>query len=79
MKTFALTLLGTLLLTAASAMAATFAEGNAAYKRGDFARAYSIMRTLATQSEPRAQSNLAFMYRTGQGVARNYDEAFKWY
>ena len=34
MKTFAMTLLGTLLMTAASVMAATFAEGNAAYMRG---------------------------------------------
>ena len=70
---------GIVLLNALCAQAATYREGNMAYRQGDYGRAYSIMRTLATQGEARAQSNLALMYRAGKGVTQDTAEAVKWY
>jgi len=54
-------------------------EGWAAYQRGDYATALKLWRPLAAQGNAFAQSNLGFMYDSGQGVKRDLSEAAKWY
>ncbi|MEQ1867581.1 MAG: hypothetical protein ABL996_23385 [Micropepsaceae bacterium] len=49
MKLHLIAVLGTLLLNIGTAYSATLAEGDAVYPSGDHARAYVVMRTLATQ------------------------------
>ena len=58
---------------------AGFAEGVAAYNRGDYATALREFRPLAGQGDAKAQVNLGFMYGEGQGVAQDYAEAVKWF
>ncbi len=58
---------------------AGFDEGVAAYNRGDFATAIREWRPLAEQGNAKAQYNLGFMYRNGQGVPQDDAEAVKWY
>jgi TPR repeat protein len=61
------------------AMAGPSEEGWAAYQRGDYETALKLWRPLAAQGNAFAQSNLGFMYDSGQGVARDLGEAAKWY
>jgi len=58
---------------------AGFAEGYAAYLRGDYATALREYRPLANQGDDHAQFNLGLMYDKGQGVPQDYAEAAKWY
>ncbi len=58
---------------------AGFAEGVAAYQRGDYATALREFRPLAMQGGVGAQYHLGEMYYLGQGIPRNYHEARKWY
>ena len=57
---------------------AGFAEGFAAYERGDYATALREFRPLAEQGFALAQSVLGEMYYRGHGVPKNYDMAAKW-
>jgi TPR repeat protein len=43
-----------------------------------FAIDFETTKSLAEQGDAEAQSNLGFMYYSGQGVPQNYQEAFKW-
>lgn len=59
---------------------ADFNNGVYAYSRGEYARAYHTMRSLAEASDHAlAQYYLAMMYLRGQGVEQNYEEAAKWF
>jgi hypothetical protein len=53
-------------------------DGMAAYNRGDYMPAIRLLRPLAEQGNPKAQSLLGVMYRKGEGVARNSVRAFVW-
>jgi len=48
--------------------------GVAAYERSDFATAFRLLRPLAEQGEPLAQSRLGTMYIRGEGVTRNAEQ-----
>ncbi len=61
------------------AVAGPLEEAWAAYERGDFATALHLWRPLAAQGNAFAQSNLGFMYDSGQGVPQDQGEAVKWY
>lgn len=71
------------LLFAAPVAAPASAEQNgdvpARYLRLDYETTYRLYRQAAEQGDAVAQTLLAGMYVTGQGVARNYAEAAKWY
>ncbi len=67
-----------LMLTGAAA-AGPLEDGWAAYRRGDYATAVRLWRSLAEQGNARAQHNLAGMYGDGQGVPQDDAEAVKWY
>ncbi len=50
---------------------AGFAEGVAAYMRGDYATALRELRPLAEQGDANAQFNLGLMYDDGRGVPQD--------
>jgi len=57
----------------------TIMDGQAAYKRGDYATALRIYRPLAVQGNADAQLSMGVMYAEGLGVARDFSETAKWY
>lgn len=46
---------------------------------GDYATALRMLRPLAEQGDPSAQTMLGTLYDEGQGVPQDYEEAVKWY
>lgn len=61
------------------AVAGPLEDAWAAYERGDYATALRLWRPLAEQGNAIAQSNLGFIYDSGQGVPQDHAEAAKWY
>ena len=53
--------------------------GMDAYRRGDYAAAYRILRPLAEQGDSGAQYQLGVMYAGGEGVLQEDTEALRWY
>jgi TPR repeat protein len=64
---------------AAPSVAGSFEDGLAAYRRGDFATAMRLWRSLADQGNAEAQSRLGFMYQVGHGVPQDDAAAASWY
>lgn len=61
------------------ALADDAADASAAYRRGDYATALALYRTLAEQGDTAAQNILGNMYDQGEGASRNTVEANKWW
>jgi len=55
------------------------AEADAAYKKGDFATAFRISKTLAEEGDVKAQYALGLFYQQGKAVPQDYAEASFWY
>jgi TPR repeat protein len=55
------------------------AEADAAFQKGDYAKALRLARPLAEAGDPRAESTLGFAYYRGRGVAQSDSEAAKWF
>ncbi len=49
-----------------------------AMERGDYATVFKISLPLAEQGDADAQNNIGFMYKEGQGVSRDYVQAYMW-
>ena len=64
---------------AAPSAAGSFEDGLAAYRRGDYATAMRLWRSLADQGNADAQSHLGFMYQNGHGVPQDDAAAASWY
>ncbi len=62
-----------------AAVAGAFEDGLAAAKRGDHQAAFELWRPIAEQGHAASQMNLGLMYENGQGVAKSYAKAVKWY
>jgi localization factor PodJL len=62
----------------APAGAGPFEDGLTAYGRGDYPGALRYWQPLANQGNPAAQSNIALLYGKGQGVPRDYVQAYMW-
>ena len=77
-KAYALTI-AIMLGSAQMAVAGPFEDGAAAYARGEFATALTLLRPLADQGNANAQNALGVMFVNGEGVAQDYAEAHKWY
>lgn len=56
-----------------------FEDADAAYKRGDYATAFRLMKPLAEKGNAKAQHNLGVMYDYGRGIPQDYTKASKWY
>jgi TPR repeat protein len=63
----------------ATALASELEQAEAAYWRGDYEKALSLLRSLAEQGDPHAEYYFGFMFERGAGVPQNYEEAAKWY
>jgi TPR repeat protein len=59
--------------------AAGLEEGRAAWRDGDYARAFEEFLPLATAGDVTLQNQLAAMYYTGQGVPQDYVKAAEWF
>ena len=68
----ALALIGT-------AIAGPFEDGQAAYRRDDYAEAVRLWGQLADEGNARAQFSLGRMYYIGQGVQRDNAQADAWF
>src|SRR5258708_39159556 len=66
-------------LSIAPALAGPLEDGLAAYKKGDFDIAVSLLRPLAEQGNPQAEEKLGRLYQRGKGVPKNFDRAVDWY
>ena len=53
--------------------------GRAALERADYAVAAQWFRKAADQGNARAQGNLGVMYADGQGVPKDYVQAYMWF
>ncbi len=58
---------------------AGFADGVKAYEAGDHAGAYAAWAPLAERGDVAAMRNLGHLYRWGQGVERDIQQALHWY
>ena len=74
-----LTLATLLIFSCATAWAADFAKGAAAYDAGDFATALTEWKPLAEQGDAFSQYLLGYMNVAGQGVPQDDKEAVKWF
>ena len=66
-------------LVVACAAAASIEEAKSAYDRGDYTQAAGLFAPLAEQGVAAAQFKLGVMYRYGEGVPKEVQEAVKWY
>ncbi len=67
------------LLCWAGAAWAGFEEGEEAYLQENFPAALSEWRPLAEEGNAEAQNMLGYMYRYGQGVTQDFEQARLWY
>jgi len=67
------------LLFSAGAAWADYADGWAAYKRGDYVTALQEWRPLAERGHAEAQFLIGDMYANGEGVPENDALAVKWW
>jgi len=67
------------LLFAASAAAGPLEDGNAAWLKGDYARAMTLLRPLADKGSARAQGLVGRMFEDGQGVKQDKTLAVSYY
>jgi TPR repeat protein len=58
---------------------ADYKKGLDAYNAGDYATALREWRPLANRGNARAQNNLGHMYYNGEGIPKDYVEAYKWF
>ena len=47
--------------------------------RGDYPTSFEKLKPLAEQGDAKAQFNLGFLYRIGQGIQQDYHKAYHWY
>jgi hypothetical protein len=70
---------GIIILTFVTRASAGLKEGLEAVAANDYKRAYEEMLPLAEQGDPIAQTELARLYGTGNGVTRDDTKAVMWY
>ena len=67
------------LLAALPASAHKLQDGVAAYTHGNFDKALSLLKPLASRGDAYAEMTLGLIYAKGQGVKQDYAEAANWY
>ena len=72
-------LLGCALVLASPAAKADFADGVRAYEAGDHKAAYEAWLPLANRGDVAAMRNIGHLYRWGQGVEKDINQAVHWY
>ena len=54
-------------------------EAMEALDEGRYQNSFDIFRPLAEHGDPKAQFYLGFLYRIGQAVKQDYQQAYHWY
>ena len=67
------------LLASLPASADKLQDGAAAYTHGNFDKALSLLKPLATRGDAYAEMTLGLIYAKGQGVKQDFTEAANWY
>lgn len=67
------------LLMVVTVSAADFTRGLTAYDAKDYHKAFQQWQPLAEQGDEYAQTGLGLLYHFGSGVAKDYQEAVRWY
>lgn len=67
------------LAAAPEANAGPLEDGQEAYQRKNYSRAFSLLRPEAERGQAKAQYLVGRMYEDGFGVEQNYGEAARWY
>jgi TPR repeat protein len=67
------------LVLSGAALSGPLEDASAAYEKGDFATALSLLRPMADQGNADAQTGLGWMYEDGEGVPQDYGQAIAWY
>jgi TPR repeat protein len=62
-----------------AAYAAPLEDAQEAYRKGDYATAIPIYRSLAEKGNVSAQKRLGFIYESGAGLKRDWVESAKWF
>jgi TPR repeat protein len=65
--------------TVAISSSGPLAAGEAAYRRGDYATALRLWLPLADRGDAGAQFNLGVAYNNGNGVVKDYVQAYMWF
>jgi len=73
-----LTALTALMLFATPVVAGDKEDGVAAYKAGDYQKAFRLWKPLAERGNRSAQYSLGRMYAEGQGVPEDFVKAYAW-
>ncbi len=76
---YRLALLVAVLLLRPTTVLAGFSDRMAAFRAGDYSRAYNEWQPLAELGHVKAQTNLGLLYSRGLGVTRDPVEAVSWY
>ena len=50
-----------------------------AFNKGNYQFSFDIFKPLAEEGNAKAQFYLGFLYRIGQAVNQDYDQAYRWY
>jgi uncharacterized protein len=61
------------------ATAGPFEDGQEAFRRKNYSRAFALLRPEAERGQAKAQYLVGRMYEDGFGVEQNYGEAARWY
>jgi TPR repeat protein len=71
--------IGALIALAGAAYAGPLKDAEEAVRKGDYATAIPIYRSLAEKGDVSAQKRLGFFYESGTGVKRDWVESAKWF
>ena len=67
-----------LMSRATPVVAGDFEDAEAANKAGDYKKEFRLLKGLAEQGDADAQFNLGIMYANGEGVPKDYVQAYAW-
>ena len=79
MRNLIATLIALMLFATTPVVAGDLDDGRAAYRAGDYQKAFQLFEPLAEQGDVRAQTLLGVMYFKGKGVPEDYAKAAHWY
>ena len=79
MRTLIATLIAHMLFAATPVAAGDLEDGSAAFKAGDYQKAFRLWKPVAEQGHYGAQHNIGLMYAVGNGVPQDDAKAVHWY
>ena len=79
MRALIATLIALMLFTTTPVVAGAFEDGLAAYRAGDYQKAFRLWKPVAEQGHYGAQYNIGLMYAAGDGVPQNDAKAVHWF